>query len=43
MSIPRHLVDRYAICEGGSIALRLRGEHIQVMPDEVSSASGPIQ
>jgi molybdate transport system ATP-binding protein len=43
LSIPRHLVDRYAICEGGSIALRLRGEHIQLMPDEVSSASGSIQ
>ena len=43
MSIPRHLVDRYAICEGGSIALRLRGEHIQLMPDEESSASDPVK
>jgi ABC-type sulfate/molybdate transport systems ATPase subunit len=34
MSVPRHLVDRYAIAEGGLVALRLRGEHIQLMPAE---------
>ena len=34
LHIPRHLVDRYALVEGGAISLRLRGEHIQLMPAE---------
>jgi molybdate transport system ATP-binding protein len=40
MHIPRHLVDRYALCEGGAISLRLRGEHIQLMPDEGPAVPG---
>ena len=32
MTVPRHLADRYALTEGQSLALRLRGEHIHLMP-----------
>jgi molybdate transport system ATP-binding protein len=38
MSIPRHLVDRYAVAVGLPISLRLRGDHIQLMASEDTTA-----
>jgi molybdate transport system ATP-binding protein len=34
MSAPRHLAERYDLAEGQAIPLRLRGEHIHLMPAE---------
>jgi molybdate transport system ATP-binding protein len=32
MTVPRHVAERYALAEGQSLTLRLRGEHIHLMP-----------
>ncbi len=32
MTVPRHLVDSYALSEGYALSLRLRGPHIHLMP-----------
>ena len=32
MTVPRHLAERYALAEGQPLSLRLRGEHIHLMP-----------
>lgn len=32
MSVPRHLAERHHLAEGQAIPLRLRGEHIHLMP-----------
>ncbi len=32
MTVPRHLAERYALAEGQSLTLRLRGEQIHLMP-----------
>ena len=41
MSIPRHLLEHYALTEGRTVSLRLRGEHIQLMPDEDPPGGAP--
>jgi len=32
MTVPRHVAERYALAEGQPLTLRLRGEHIHLMP-----------
>jgi molybdate transport system ATP-binding protein len=36
MTAPRHIAARYALSEGVTVAVRLRGESIQLMPHETS-------
>ena len=37
MSVPRHLEDRHHLEAGQHIPLRLRGEHIHLMPPEADA------